>query len=153
MLAALERRRRTRKELEAVLERKGFDAALYGSILDRFAEVGLIDDLEYARVFIRRRVAGKPRGARLLRAELLGRGVPVDHVERALAEYHEEAGDPLDAAERALVPLLRRSAGLEPQKLRQKAWQFLARRGFSGDVAERAIRRISAAGDEDREPE
>lgn len=140
VLAALERRRRTRAQLEEVLKRKGFGPGVSAPILDRLTEVGLIDDLEYARVYLRRRVAGKPRGARLLRMELLGKGVPGQEADRALAELQAEGGDPVADALRALGPLLKRSAMLEPRARKQKAWQFLARRGFAGDVVERALR-------------
>lgn len=152
ILAALERRRRTRSQLETVLRRKGFAAPACAPILDRLTEVGLIDDLEYARVYLRRRVAGKPRGARLLRAELLGKGVPGAEADRALAEFAAEAGDPAEDALRALGPLLKRNATLEPRLLRQKAWQFLARRGFAGDVVERALREaLRGAGEDEGE--
>ncbi len=138
-LTALERRRRTRSELSRILRRKGVRPADYDPILDRLTEVGLIDDLEYARVFIARRAASKPRGARLLRNELLVKGVAPDLIDTALDERDEEA-DPVDDALRALKPRIARLAALEPRDRKAKAWQYLARRGFSGDVIERAVR-------------
>lgn len=140
-LKALERRRRTRAELETILRRKGVPAPAFGPVLDRLTEVGLIDDLEYARVYLESRAAGRPRGARLLRGELQARGIPAELIDRALAE--RLAGhDPVNDAVRALRPWLARSRKLEPRERRRKFWEFLARRGFSSDVIEEAARRV-----------
>ena len=150
VLASLERRRRTRSELETILRRKGFGSPAFGPILDRLTEVGLIDDLQYARVFLERRAASKPRGARLLRSELLAKGIPGDVADQALAERKAES-DPVDDALKALKLWLPRQAKLEPRERRQKLWQFLARRGFSADVIEQAARRAESCGDSARE--
>src|SRR6185503_9214955 len=91
VLAALERRRRTRSQLETILRRKGVKPGDFSVVLDRLTEVGLIDDLQYARVYLERRAASRPRGARLLRAELLAKGVPSDLADQALAERREES--------------------------------------------------------------
>lgn len=137
VLASLERRRRTRSELETMLRRKGFTPAMFTPVLDRLTEVGLIDDMEYARIFLRRRAASRPRGARLLRGELLGKGIPDEIADQALAEMKLE-GDPVEDALRALKPWLPKNSGLPPRDRSRKLWQYLARRGFSGDVIERA---------------
>ena len=145
VLAALERRRRTRSDLETILRRKGFKAADFSPVLDRLTEVGLVDDLQYARVYLERRAASRPRGARVLRAELLAKGVPGSLADQAIAERREDH-DPLEDALRALKTWLPRNRSLEPRVRRQKLWQFLARRGFSGDVIERAALEVDVGG-------
>lgn len=149
-LTALERRRRTRREVETVLTRKGFAPGVFAPVLDRLAEVGLIDDLEYARVYIRRRAASKPRGARLLRGELLARGVPGALIDEALAEARRE-GDPVDDALRALAGWRPRGGIADRGEWRRKIWQFLARRGFSGGVIEEAVRRMDVGTPDEEE--
>lgn len=119
------------------LRRKGVSAAEFDPVLDRLTEVGLINDLEYARVYLEHRAAGRPRGARLLRSELQAKGVPAPLIEQALAERREDH-DPLDDALKALRPKVAALSRLPERDRKQKAWEFLARRGFSGDVIERA---------------
>lgn len=140
-LQALERRRRTRRELEVVLRRKGVPSMVFAPVLDRLAEVGLINDLEYARVYLERRAAGRPRGARLLRGELQARGISADLIDRALSE-RKAAHDPVDDAVKALRPWLSKAGRFEPRERRRRLWEFLARRGFSSDVIEEAARRV-----------
>lgn len=148
-LKALERRRRTRSELTTWLRQRGVSPAESAPILDRLADVGLLDDLEYARVYLARRAASRPRGARLLRMELLAKGVPAELADQALAERGDEA-DPVADALKAARPLLSRGAGLDPRARKQRFWAFLARRGFSTDVIERAWRESGAPdGDDD----
>ena len=51
-LKLLERTRRTRRDLERRLKEKDFDAPEIERTLDRLAEVGLVDDVEYARAWL-----------------------------------------------------------------------------------------------------
>jgi regulatory protein len=119
-------------------------------VLDRLTEVGLVDDRAYARVYLERRAASRPRGARLLRGELLAKGVPADVADEALAE-RRDATDPVEDALKALRPWLPRNLALEPRERRRKLWQFLARRGFSSDVIERAALKVQVSDSADDE--
>jgi regulatory protein len=152
VLTALERRRRTRRDLEAILSRKGFGPQVAAQVLDRLTEVGLIDDLEYARVYLERRAGSRPRGARFLKAELLAKGVPPEAAEQALGE-RVAAVDPVDEAMRALNPWLLRNRGIGVAEERRKIWQILARWGFSAETIENVLLRLNRrAGDDLDEP-
>ncbi|HEX7879876.1 MAG TPA: regulatory protein RecX, partial [Candidatus Eisenbacteria bacterium] len=102
-------------------------AADFDPVLDRLTEVGLIDDLEYARVYLERRAAGKPRGARLLRNELMAKGVPGGLIDQALAERKDDH-DPAEDAVKALRPKVGTLSKLDSRSRDRKAWEFLARR-------------------------
>lgn len=149
-LRGLERRRRTRSELATWLRQRGVSTAESAPILDRLTEVGLLDDLEYARVYLARRAASRPRGARLLRLELLSKGVPAELADQALAERGDDA-DPVAEALKAARPLESRGADLDPRVRKQRYWAFLARRGFATDVIERAWREAGVPRGDDEE--
>jgi len=138
-LKALERRRRTRRELERRLADRGFEPPAVRAALDRLERVGLVDDLEYARAFLRERLGRRAVGARVVRNQLLTRGVPAALVDQALAETATAAADGLprseaERARRALAQIARRYAGLEPRLRRQRLAAALARRGFDYDT-------------------
>jgi len=137
-LRSLERRMRSRRELERVLQRKGIDPEAAAPVLDRLAEVGLIDDEHYARVFVASRQRTRPRGSRGLAAELGQRGIAPEIVARILAEEGEST-DPVETARRAVAPKLRSLSGRPPEEVRRKAEQFLLRRGFSYGEAKAAL--------------
>jgi len=138
-LKALERRRRTRRELERRLADRGFEPPAVRAALDRLERVGLVDDLEYARAFLRERLGRRAVGARVVRSQLLTRGVPAALVDQALEETASAAADELprseaERARRALAQIARRYAGLEPRLRRQRLAAALARRGFDYDT-------------------
>jgi len=154
-LRSLERTRKTRRELERRLATKGFDAPTVAAALDRLQRVGLVDDVEYARAFVRARLARRAVALRVVEGQLAARGIsPADRA-AALASLDAEAarepGDPEaglrktgGAGERAraaqaLAPILRRYRGLEPREARGKAQAALLRRGFDYATAREAV--------------
>jgi regulatory protein len=148
-LRILERRRRTRAEVEQKLREKGFEAADIQAVCDRLEEVNLLDDREYARLYIQGR-ASRPRGSRLLLLELRRKGVPEPVAQEALAALAGEGGRGGADLERALVLArqnARKVAGLPPREARQKLFQVLARRGFDMDTIEAAVRAALAGPD------
>ncbi|HVP39794.1 MAG TPA: regulatory protein RecX [Candidatus Saccharimonadales bacterium] len=143
-LRILDRRRRTRAELERKLKEKGFEGPDIAAVCDRLEEVKILDDLEYARLYLEGRRA-RPRGTRLLLQELRGKGVPEATARRALEEL-EAHGERGTAERERAVALARQSArkvaGLPPREARNKLFQALARRGFDLDTIEAAVREV-----------
>src|SRR6266508_3342202 len=84
-LKLLERTLRTRSDLQRRLKEKGFDAATASEVLDRLAEVGLVDDLEFARAWLAGRWGRRPSGWRRLEQELRAKGVSQEDAHRARA--------------------------------------------------------------------
>lgn len=137
-LRALERRMQSRRELERKLRQKGIEPAAAAAVLDRLTEVGLVDDLAFARMFVASRQRTRPRGRRALFAELLRKGVAAEVAEGVLDETLEEE-DPVEAARRAVASRRRGAAGKGDAGAKRKAEQFLIRRGFSYEVVRRAL--------------
>lgn len=163
-LRLLDRTRKTRHQLERRLADKGFAAPVAAAALDRLARVGLVDDVEYARAFIRSRLARTGVGLRMMENQLRARGVSDADRARALADLDAEAaraeaadGDGELAvwraggagerarAERALAPLLRRWRGLDPREARARATAALLRRGFDWATARDVLAALPAA--------
>jgi regulatory protein len=147
-LRALERTRRTRRELERRLKERAVEAEAACEALNRLERVGLIDDLEYARAFLREKLARRAVGARLLRGQLLARGVGGAVADQAMAEL--AASDAaaastrteLDRASRAAAQFARRYARLDPRTRRQRLSAALVRRGFDYDTVSEALRAL-----------
>lgn len=120
------------------------DAGVASDALDRLEAAGFIDDAAFARAWVdsRRRSRGLSRSR--LRRELVGRGIPIDCADAALREVD-------DVAERtAAEDLARRWVdrhGLTGDRDRARLFAHLARRGYSPETADSAIREISRAGD------
>lgn len=148
-LRLLERTRRTRSDLARRLAEKGFAPAIVAQTLERLAQVGLIDDVEYARAFLAGRWGRRPSGWRMLSQQLRRRGVAAEDALAARARLEQERGatDETAAALRVVALAASRYRGLDPRTRRQRLYALLARRGFDGDVIRAALE------NEGREPD
>ncbi|MCW2834856.1 MAG: regulatory protein RecX [Nocardioides sp.] len=133
LLDALTGQARSRKELADKLAKKDVPLELAERLLDRFEEVGLVDDDAFARAWIASRQPGKGLARRALAQELRRKGI-VDEVAReALDEI--DPGDE-DAAARALVrKKLRSLHGVDQQKATRRLVGMLARKGYGAAMA------------------
>jgi len=137
-LSALERRMRSRFELEQALRRKGIPTEVGDPVLDRLTAAGLVDDEAFARAFVESRQRSRPRGRRGLSSELLKKGIPPAVIDRVLSDREEEE-DRVEVARRAVAAKLRTLAGKPPAVVRQRAEQFLLRRGFDYETIREAL--------------
>jgi regulatory protein len=129
---------RSRSELATKLARKGVPEEVAGRLLDRFEEVGLVDDAAFARMWVDSRQPGKGLGRRALAQELRRKGIEEAVAKDALAEIEPEAEE---AAARALVRRkLRTLRGVDRATATRRLAGMLARKGHAGDTVWRVVR-------------
>jgi regulatory protein len=128
-------RPRSASEVEKRLFVKGFSAATVASIIRRLSREGCLDDSEFAKAWVRDRLALKPKGKRALVAELKAKGVAVETAESAVEETLTE--DEEELARRAFRGFRRRLEKGSPRDAKKKTYTFLMRRGFPSDIAVR----------------
>lgn len=143
---------RTRFQLEAKLAAKGIDEDVAARVLDRYEEVGLIDDAAFAREWVRTRTVHKNIGPAALREELRRKGVDERHIDVALIDLlppEAEADNGLELARAKAQGVIARSRGKdlqdgqERQKLIQKVAAAVARKGYGmGEAFEWARRSV-----------
>jgi regulatory protein len=128
---------RTRAQLADALAAKGVPQDAAEAVLNRFTEVGLIDDAAFAQAWVSSRQAGRGLATRALAEELRRRGIDRETVSQALATVDPAAEE---AAARMLVQRkLRSMRGLDPAVARRRLLAMLARKGYPSDVAFRLI--------------
>ena len=141
-LRYLAAREHSRAELQAKLARHAGDDEDPGAVarvLDELAAKGFIDEARVAESLLHRR-AGRLGGARVMQ-ELRAKGLP--------DEVLADAAERLRGTELARArEVWRRKFGQPPRDAAERARQlrFLGARGFSGDVARRAL---GGAGDDE----
>lgn len=128
---------RSRAQLAEALERRGICADVVDEILERFEELGLIDDAHFAEVLTRTRFAEKGASRRAILAELQRKGVARDLAEQALAQIDPE--DELEAAVTLAMKKLRSTSG-NPDTLTRRTYAALARKGFDPEQCSQALR-------------
>ena len=155
LLDQLTGRARTRKELADKLAAKGVPAEIATRLLDRFEEVGLVDDGAFARTWVSQRQSadgGKGLAPRALAQELRRKGIDDETAREALGEI-----DPADeeAAARELVRRkLRSLSRVDDQTATRRLVGMLARKGYASGLAFSVVRdELATAGrDQPEEP-
>ncbi|BCJ54839.1 hypothetical protein Asp14428_63140 [Actinoplanes sp. NBRC 14428] len=137
-------RPRTRAELAKVLVRKEISEEVIAEVLDRYDEVGIIDDAAFARAWVSSRHQGRGLARRALANELRQRGVDAEVAGEALETLDE---DEEAATARALVDRKLRTATGTPDQVFRRLVGMLARKGYPAGVAIRAVKDALAARD------
>lgn len=134
---------KSRHQLAAKLAEREVPAEAAKAVLDRFEEVRLIDDAEFAQMWVRSRARNKSLARGALRRELSEKGIAKELAEAAL-EQLSEADERSSAAE--LVRRKLRSARPardreERDKHRRRLVSMLARKGYSSGLAFEVVNR------------
>jgi regulatory protein len=133
LLGSLGARAQSERELERKLAERGVPASVAGEALAFVRSYGFTDDESLAR-YVCAQLRDSGYGARRAEERLRLRGIERELARAVVAETFSADGE--DAVARARVALGTRYR--LPDE-RQKAFGFLCRRGFSIDIARRAV--------------
>jgi regulatory protein len=137
-LRALTGAPKTRQQLADLLAKADVPDDAAEAVLDRYVEVGLIDDAAYANAWVSSRQAGRGLARRALSAELRAKGVDPE----VAAEAVDAVGD--DDERAAAQRLVARKVGgmrrLDRATATRRLMGMLARKGYSGGLAAAVIR-------------
>jgi len=137
-LALLSRSARSMGELRERLRGYGFSERTIAPVVADFLRVGLLDDRAFAEAYVRSRLAQRPMGRRLLKQELLHRGVDEDAAEAAVGKAYGSVSE-ADFARQLVHRKMKSAGGGDTRRLRQKLVDMLMRRGFDWDVIASAV--------------
>ncbi|NLU41902.1 MAG: regulatory protein RecX [Firmicutes bacterium] len=126
-------RARSIHEVREHLSKKGYSDEVIEEALDRLMQYGYLDDLEFARQFVRSK---SDWGSRRLKYELARKRVH----ESIIAQTVPSSDDEISRCRRLAQAYIRRRGPLLDQTLKRKLWAFLMRRGFASDIVESAVK-------------
>lgn len=135
---------KSRDQLARKLAERAVPDEVAESVLDRFEEVQLIDDAEFARMWVRSRVQTKSLAARALRHELAGKGITGDVAEQALSQVSDD--DELQAARALVGRKLKPDIDYGDRTVRERQTKrlvsMLGRKGYSSSLAFRVVSEV-----------
>ena len=145
-LRLLTDRARTRKELGQALARRGVPDEAAHTVLERFDEVGLIDDAAFAGQWVRSRHRHRGLARRAIAQELRRKGVDDETAGEALAEVDDGSEE---RRARELVDRRLRTMPADTPEQRtvaaRKLVGMLARKGYGAGTAYGVVREALAA--------
>lgn len=134
---------RSASEIEKNLQKKGFSRSLINETVLYLREKDYIDDLDYARRYIRDKSGRKVVGKNLLKYELTRKGIPNKIVKKALSEAEsllEKRDDIYNLALKKLQTLQKK------KNKSSKLYLFLKQRGFNNETITAIIQELKDDG-------
>lgn len=134
---------RSRAQLAEAMARKDVPQEAVDRVLDRFEEVGLVDDAEYAAMLVRTRHSERGLARRALAQELTRKGIDRQTAQEALDAVSREDED---SAARELVRRRAPGSARLPHETRvRRLVAMLARKGHAPGAAYRIVAEELAA--------
>jgi regulatory protein len=132
---------KSRLQLARKLAERNVPEDVAEAVLDRFEEVRLVDDAEFADMWVRSRSQTRKLAKGALRRELADKGIESDIADRALEQLSDEAEE--FAARELVQRKLKGTADLtdraERDKVTRRLASMLARKGYQPSQAFRIV--------------
>jgi regulatory protein len=130
-------RPRSEAEMRERLRKKGFGEGEIEKTIAHLKKINLLDDAAFAAYWKENRAEHRPRGQRLLKAELRQKGLEREVIEVAVEDVDDAAG-----AYRAAQRKARSLRGVDYLEFRSKLGRFLQRRGFDFAISQRTVKQL-----------
>lgn len=133
---------RTSHELHTRLVDRGVEDEVAAAVVARFVEVGLVDDVAYARQWVSSRLQGRGLSRRTIENELARKGIEPELADEALAEVDDDTERV--TATRLVERKARSTQGLDFQVRMRRLVGMLARKGYSPELAYEVVKEVLA---------
>lgn len=140
-LSLLALRARSAKEITDKLTAKEYEPAVIEAVLARLTELKYINDEQFAKDFFQYQL-NRGKGPEAARFELLKKGVAADIVTALLRAYKEHPETEIDQIVTLARSRFKRMRDLPPRDAARRLMGFLARRGFTLDNIQKALKQL-----------
>lgn len=142
-------RMRTKKEIHDYLVKKEVDEEHSKQIIDRLIKEGLLDDTMFAEAFVRTRIQGSIKGPKLVKKELIEKGVSAQIATEAIAQYTFDIQ--LEKITKWIAKKMNHQGKDSFKKQLQQLQVTLMQKGFYQDVIKEAVAELGEEKDDDAE--
>ena len=139
-------RQRTSQEIKLKLQQKGFEQQVIDQVVARLQRADLLQDQFYARSWVENRNDSHPRSRRQIRYELRMKGIPDQMIDNALMESAQDE----ELALKAAAQYARKITTTDRALFSRRMASFLARRGFSFEIARSIVQTLTHGSDFDQ---
>ncbi len=128
----------SRVELTRKMREKGFRREVIDHTLDALEKIELVNDEDFARLYIQNELRLRPVGRLLLSQKLAQRGIPRELYEPLLIELFTEEQE-IEIARQLTAKFRKSHTRDKGQKLREKLVRYLQGKGFTWEQIRRVI--------------
>lgn len=146
LLHQLARSAKSTHQLRQILEKREIPSEIAERVLERFTEVGLIDDAAYAETIVNSRRNFKGLAKSAIKRELAEKGVSAQLVEQAVDGITTEVD--LESAKQLAARRIRQMQSLEADVRQRRLAGYLGRKGYPSNVVFAAIRYAESLGED-----
>ncbi|MBF0413619.1 MAG: regulatory protein RecX [Desulfamplus sp.] len=130
-------RARSVHEIRQYLAKKGFDEEVIETTIEKLEQDNLLNDYEFASMFVEQRERFKPKSKFALAFELKKKGVEADIIESCVMDIDEN-----ESAFSAVQPKIKLWQSYDDERLKKKVMNYLRNRGFSYEVCISTFKRL-----------
>lgn len=138
LLYQLARGAKSSHTLSQILEKREIDKEIADAVIERFVEVGLIDDVAYAETVVNSRQKFKGLAKSAIKRELSQKGVEATIVDQVTCDITAE--DELAMAIELANKRIGRMANFEFAVRQRRLNSYLARKGYSSSIVIAAVK-------------
>ena len=141
-LYALAPRAKSRDELFKQLVKRGVDSDIANSVLDSLELQGLLNDLEFAKLWSESRQRAKKLSKRVIAGELRSKGVSQDIINEVIDDIDDESeySQAFSLAQRKYNAI----SHLDPEVIYRRISGLLMRKGYGHGVCARIMRELTS---------
>ncbi|MFD1040072.1 recombination regulator RecX [Virgibacillus byunsanensis] len=140
-------RMRTKKEIYDYLTKKEVDEEHITKIMDKLHAENLIDDTQFAEAFVETRIHTSNKGPRLVKKELMEKGVTAQIADQAVEKYSFDLQ--FEKAQKWTSKKLQQQSKHSYKQLLQSLQATLMQKGFSQDVIKEVLADMKDEKDDD----
>lgn len=144
---------RSKKEMKDYLLKQGENSSinqeLIETILEKLEVQGYLNDLEFAKAYVRTKSQLNRKGPRLIQQDLLKKGLKDDDIRQALDEYSKQ--EIHENIHRLADKFIRSKSKLPPKMLEGKLYQHLLTKGFESALIQEYIQEMELDIDDDKQ--
>ena len=125
-------------KLESIKFKEAKEASVVNLIINKLEKIHLIDDKEFARNFIESKTRFAKKGKRLIKLELIQKGIKKDVIDDLLKDHIDD----LKIALAAVQKKTSKWQNLERNAKKRKIFEYLTRRGFDFETCQKVFAKL-----------
>lgn len=132
-------RPRSEKEVRDNLLKKKASSEIIDKVVNWLKEQRFVNDEEFVKWWIEQRGKFRPKGTRIIKMELIQKGIAQEIIEKLMANGEENREIELNMAKKIVKKKLPKYRSLEKREIYNKLGSHLARKGFDWDTIKKSI--------------